>query len=475
MMEGRRDSYQKGFTHSMAKIGRLYDKSKINFEDMLYPGKALFALLIPIVIEQLLNSFMGMVDTMMVSNVGSEAISAVSLVDSINNLVVQVFAAMATGAAIICSQYLGNKDKDGCNRAARQVVLTVFTISVIITVSGLLFRKPLLRLIFGQIEPGVMEKAQSYFLVTVLSYPFLALFNAGSAFFRSGGNSRFPMKVSVISNVLNVAGNAVLIFGFDMGVAGAALSTLFSRIFCAVVIFVFLRKPKQDIVVKEYLSIRPDMPLIGKILAIGVPAGIENGMFQFGKLAIQSTVSTMGTAAIAAQAMANILEMVNGIFGVGVGIGLMTMVGQAIGAGRNEEAKYYVVKCTKIGLAGILVSCLLVLGITKPVLWLAGMEAESAAMCFDMVVAITIAKPLFWAFSFIPAYGMRAAGDVKFSMLTSTITMWCLRVALCVFLVKVFHMGPMAVWYGMFADWAVRGVVFFLRFRSGKWLHNKVV
>lgn len=153
----------------------------------------------------------------------------------------------------------------------------------------------------------------------------------------------------------------------------------------------------------------------------------------------------------------------------------MTMVGQAIGAGRREEAKFYVVRCTQIGLVGILVSCLLVLAATKPILWIAGMEAESAAMCFDMVVAITIAKPLFWTFSFIPAYGMRAAGDVKFSMITSTITMWCLRVALCIFLVRQYHMGPMAVWYGMFADWAVRGVIFFIRFKSGKWLHSKVV
>lgn len=465
----------KGNTHTMPKIGKLYDKTKINFRDMLYPGKALLALLIPIVIEQLLNSFMGMVDTMMVSNVGSEAISAVSLVDSINNLVIQVFSAMAAGAAIICSQYLGNRDSKGCNKAARQVVLTVLAISLTITVLGLLFRAPLLRLTFGQIEPGVMDKAQSYFFVTVLSYPFLALFNAGSAFFRAGGNSRFPMKVSVISNLLNVGGNAIFIFGFDMGVTGAALATLISRAFCAIVIFAFLRKPRQEIIVRDYLTLRPDVPLIMKILAIGIPAGIENGMFQFGKLAIQSTVSTMGTSAIAAQAMTNIMEMVNGIFGVGVGICLMTIVGQAIGAGRNEEAKYYVVKCTKIGVVGILISCLLVLAMTKPVLFLAGMEPDSAAMCFDMVVAITVAKPLFWAFSFIPAYGMRAAGDVKFSMMTSTITMWCLRVALCIFLVKVFHFGPMAVWYGMFADWAVRGVVFFFRFRSGKWLHGKVV
>lgn len=459
----------------MKIFGKLYDKNKIDFKDMLYPPKGMFALLIPIVIEQLLNSFMGMADTMMVSNVGGEAISAVSLVDSVNNLVIQVFAAMAAGAAIICSQYLGHGDRPGSNRAARQVVLTVFAISVSLTVFGLIFRKPLLQLVFGQIEPGVMDKAVDYFLVTVLSYPFLALFNAGAAFFRAGGNSRFPMKVSVISNFLNIAGNAILIFGFGMGVAGAALSTLFSRVFCALVVLIYLRKEKQDIVVRDYFKIRPDMPLIVKILAIGIPSGVENGMFQFGKLAIQSTVSTMGTGAIAAQAMTNIMEMVNGIFGVGVGIGLMTMVGQAIGAGRQEEAKYYIVKCTKIGFAGILVSCLTVFGLAKPIIWLAGMEPVSAKLCLEMVTAITVAKPLFWAMSFIPAYGMRAAGDVRFSMLTSTITMWCLRVALCIFLVKVYHMGPMAVWYGMFTDWAVRGVVFFLRFQSGRWLQKSVI
>ncbi len=459
----------------MASFRKLYDKEKIDFNNLLYPNRAMFLLLVPIVVEQLLNSFMGMADTMMVSNVGGEAISAVSLVDSINNLVIQMFAAMASGAAIICSQYLGHRDKEGSNKAARQVLLTVLAISVSLTLIGLLLRKPLLRLIFGQIDPGVMDKAMSYFLVTILSYPFLALFNAGAAFFRAGGNSRFPMIVSVISNLLNIGGNAILIFGLDMGVTGAALSTLFSRIFCAVVVLFSLRRDGQPIVVRDYYRIRPDMPLIMKILAIGIPSGIENGMFQFGKLAIQSTVSAMGTAAIAAQAMANILEMVNGIFGVGVGIGLMTMVGQALGAGRKEEARYYIVKCTKIGLVGILVSCLAVFGLAEPVTRLAGMEPESARLCLEMVTAITIAKPLFWAFSFIPGYGMRAAGDVKFSMITSTLTMWCLRVVLCIFLVKTYNMGPMAVWYGMFADWAVRGIVFTLRFRGDRWLQKRVI
>lgn len=454
---------------------KLYDKKQIDWNNVLFDNRALFLLLVPIIVEQLLNSFMGMVDTMMVSTVSSEAISAVSLVDSLNNLVIQVFSAMATGAAIICSQYLGSGNRRESNRAANQVVLTVFVIAIGITVVCLIGREHLLRLIFGAVEDEVMDNSLVYFLITVLSYPFLALFNAGAAFYRAGGDSKFPMKVSVISNVLNIVGNAVFIYGFHWSVAGAALATLISRVFCTVVIFYQLRKPHQVIVIKDYLKIRPDMPLIVKIMAIGIPAGIENGMFQFGKLAIQSTVSTMGTAAIAAQAMTNILENVNGIFGIGVGIGLMTVVGQCIGAGRREEAKYYIVKLTGVAWVGILVSCLLVWAITKPVTWLAGMERASAELCFEMVTAITIVKPLVWVGSFTIAYGLRAAGDVRFSMIVSTITMWCCRVALCIFLVRAYHFGPMAVWIGMFTDWTIRAVIFSVRFLRGKWLKSLIV
>lgn len=450
---------------------KLYDKGKIDWKNMLFDNRALFLLLVPIVIEQLLNSFMGMVDTMMVSTVGSEAISAVSLVDSINNLVIQVFSAMAAGAAIICSQYIGSGNAKESNRAAGQVVLTVIVISLSIMILFLLGGEKLLRLIFGAVEDSVMKNALIYFTVTVISYPFLALFSAGAAFYRASGDSKFPMKVSVISNSINIAGNVIFIYGFQWGVAGAAIATLLSRVFCTIVIFYCLRQPRQTIVVKDYLKIRPDMPLIWKIMAIGIPSGIENGMFQFGKLAIQSTVSTMGTIAIAAQAMTNILENVNGVFGIGVGIGLMTVVGQCIGAGKTEEAKYYIVKLTKIAWVGILTSCLLVLAITKPVTWLGGMEPEAAKMCFEMVTAITIFKPLAWVGSFVIAYGLRAAGDVKFSMMVSVITMWGCRVALCIFLVRAFHFGPMAVWIGMFADWSIRAVIFVTRFISGKWLH----
>lgn len=454
---------------------KLYDKEKIDWKNVMFDNKALFLLLFPIVIEQLLNSFMGMVDTMMVSTVGSEAISAVSLVDSLNNLVIQIFSAMAAGAAIICSQYLGSGDKKACNKAAGQVVLTVFAISMFLMIICLVGGESLLYLIFGQVEEQVMSDSLVYFLITVLSYPFLALFNAGAAFYRAGGNSRFPMKVSVISNIINIVGNAIFIYIFKWGVGGAAFSTLLSRIFCTIVIFYCLRKPKEVIIVRNYARIRPDWPLIWKIMAIGIPSGIENGMFQFGKLAIQSTVSSMGTMAIAAQAMTNILENLNGIFGIGVGIGLMTVVGQCIGAGRKEEAKYYIVKLVGIAEIGIILSCLFVFGITKPVTWLAGMETESATMCFEMIKAITIVKPVVWVGSFVIGYGLRAAGDVKFSMIVSTITMWCCRVALCVFLVKAFGFGPMAVWIGMFADWTIRSIIFVGRFLRGKWLKTQLI
>ncbi len=441
----------------------------------LFSNKALRKLLIPIMVEQLLSSLMGTIDTMMVSNVGSAAISAVSLVDSINILVIQALSALAAGGAILCSQYLGSENKAEANRSAGQVLLVMTALSAALSAICLLLRDPMLRLIFGQVDADVMANSRTYFLFTLLSFPFIGLYDAGASIFRAQNNTRTPMVISVISNLLNIIGNAVLIFGFGMGVAGAAISTLISRIFCAVTVLWQLRSPLQPISVRHYGKIRPDFSLIKRVLFIGIPSGIENSMFQFGKLAIQSTVSTLGTAAIAAQAMTNILESLNGVAAMGVGIGLMTVVGQCIGAGRKDEAIYYIKKLSWLAEIVIIVCCLAVLAITKPITVIGGMEPESAQLCFRMVVFITITKPISWVLSFIPAYGMRAAGDVKFSMITSCLSMWLCRVSLCVFLCRALGFGPIAVWIGMFADWSVRAVVFSWRFHSRKWLDHHVI
>ena len=435
------------------------------------------SLLIPVVLEQLLNSIMGTADTMMVSNVGSAAISAVSLVDSINVLVIQAFSALAAGGAIICAQYIGQRNKEKANESARQVLFIITAISVAVSLICLVFQKPLLRLIFGSVEPAVMRASETYFFYTALSFPFIAAYDSAASIFRAQDNTKGPMIISMISNVMNIAGNAVMIWVFHMGVAGAALSTLISRIFCAVVVIIQLRKKKegQEIVVRDYFEIRPDWSMIRRILGLGIPSGIENSMFQLGKLAIQSTVSTLGTTAIAAQAMTNILENLNGIAAIGVGVGLMTIVGQCLGAGRQDEAVYYIKKLCVIAEVIIIISCLGVFALTKPITILGGMEKESADMCFHMVMWITIVKPLVWIMAFIPGYGLRAAGDVKFSMIVSCCTMWACRFCLCVFLIRVMGFGPMGVWIGMFADWTLRGIIFTWRFHSRKWLQHKVI
>ena len=429
----------------------------------MFSNKMIRALLVPIILEQLLNSIMGTADTMMVSNVGSAAISAVSLVDSINILVIQAFSALAAGGAIVCAQYIGQGNKERANESARQVLFIITLISAAVSAFCLIFQKPLLHLIFGAVEADVMRASEIYFFYTALSFPFIAAYDAAASIFRAQENTRDPMLISMVSNVMNIVGNAIMIWIFHMGVAGAAISTLVSRIFCAVVVLIQLRKDRQPIVVRDYLKIRPDWRMIRRILGIGIPSGVENSMFQLGKLAIQSTVSTLGTTAIAAQAMTNILENLNGIGGIGVGIGLMTIVGQCLGADRKDEAVYYIKKLCVIAEIVMAASCVIVFALTKPITILGGMEPESAKMCFHMVMWITIVKPLVWIMSFIPAYGMRAAGDAKFSMITSCGTMWACRFCLWVFLI------------GMFADWTVRSIIFTWRFHSRKWLEHKVI
>lgn len=441
----------------------------------IFTNRALSAILIPVVIEQALNSLMGIADTMMVSNVGASAISAVSLVDTINILVIQVFSAMAAGGTVVCSQYRGKQDSENAQEAAKQLLLLSGVFAMAVAAFCLAFQGGILRLIFGQVEPDVMRDSRIYFGYTALSFPFIGVFSAGAAIFRAQENTRLPMKISAISNLMNVVGNACLIFGLDMGVKGAALSTLLSRIFCAVWVLLELRKKDQEIMIREYGKIRPDKRKMGMLLKVGIPTGIENGMFQFGKLAVQSTVSTLGTTAIAAQAMTNMLETMNGIVAIGIGIGLTTVAAQCIGADRYDEAIYYTKKIFWITEVVVIISCAVVYLLTRPITILGGMEPESAALCIEMMKWITVVKMLVWTPSYVHSYTLRAAGDVKFPMIMSTVSMWTCRVGLGIFLCRVMDMGLLAVWIGMFVDWTVRGIFYLIRFHSGKWMEFKVI
>ena len=346
-------------------------------------------------------------------------------------------------------------------------------VSVIFSVICFIFTPQIARMLKADGE--LLEHCIVYGRILFATQTAFILQNMFQSFLVAAEEPVLSLKSNIAAGLTNGVFDYLFIAVFEWGVAGAAISTLVSRAFCAIVVLYFLRKPKQKIVLNQYHTIRPDFPLIGKVLAIGIPAGVENGMFQFGKLAIQSTVSTLGTQAIAAQAMTVIFENVNGIAAIAVGIGLMTVAGQAFGAGRKEEAKYYIIKLTGYAEIVLIISCAVTFLICRPIMHLPGMEAESMELCYQMLIAITIAKPILWALSFIPPYGLRAAGDVKFSMITATCTMWFCRVALAVYLIRFQGFGPIAVWIGMFADWGIRSIIFSIRFLSGKWMEKHVI
>lgn len=283
------------------------------------------------------------------------------------------------------------------------------------------------------------------------------------------------MTIAFGSNILNILGNIFFIFILNLGVAGAALSTLLSRIISAAIILMILKQPKQDLYIDSYLSIRPDIETITKILKIGIPTGIKNGMFQFGKLVIQSTVSTMGTTAIAAQAMVAMLESFACQASIGVGLGMISVVGKCVGAKEYEQARHYTISLTKLAWTVYIIFCAIIMLFIQQITSLAGMETESAKLAIWLTRIVFTYKMIFWTPSFLPGYGLRAAGDVKFSMITSTLSMWICRVVVTIFLVHTFHMGPLAVWIGMGADWTIRSFIFLARFKSNKWLEHNII
>ena len=442
---------------------------------MMFTRRQIIALLIPLMLEQVLSGLMGIADTMMVTTVGESAISAVALVDSVNMLMLNLLSALAAGGVIVCAQYLGREETEQANNAARQVLLVSVGLGAAVAAACLVLRRVLLGLIFGSVEQAVMDQALDYFFITALSYPFLAAQQTAAAVFRAQQRSAPPMAVAAVANGINIAGNAVMIFVFHQGVTGAALATLASRIVSAVVLLILLRSRRLPVSIRNYRSIRPDRRVIGTVLRVGVPTGVENAMFQLGKLMVQSTVSTFSTAAIAAHAMTQTLDMVQGMPPMALGVGLLTVAGQCMGAGRVEEAKTYTKRFCLIAECVMAVTCLTVLAATPLVTRVSQMTPESEGLSFQLMVLISVGRMVLWVAAFTLPNGMRAAGDVRFAAGVSAASMWIFRVGLCLLLCRGFGVGLFGVWIAWLCDWLCRGTVYILRFRSGKWAQHQVL
>ena len=436
---------------------------------LLFSNKDLKKLIWPLIIEQLLTVTVGMMDTVMIASVGESAVSAVSLVDSIMILIIQIFAAIATGGAVVAGQFLGAKDEDRACQSANQLVLFISVLSIAVMGLVYLLRGFILHQVFGKITAEVMAHSSTYLDIVSLSIPFIALYNGGAALFRTMGNSRVSMYTSLLMNAINITGNAIMIYGLHMGVAGAAIPTLVSRIAAAVVMIVLLLNPKQLVHLKRPFSLKFESMLIKRILYIGVPNGLENSMFQLGKILLLSLVSGFGTAAIAANAVSNTLATFMTLPGMAIGFAIITVVSRCIGAGDYEQARYYTRKLIKITyLALLLTNALIILGLPA-VLSLYHLSDITASMTTQIIFSYAAAAIVIWAPAFSLPNTLRAANDVKFSMVVSILSMWIFRIGFSFLLAKNMGLGVFGVWISMYIDWLVRSILFVLRYKGVSW------
>lgn len=442
---------------------------------MLFSTKDLKKLIIPLMFEQLLAVSVGMVDTLMVSQAGEAAISGVALVDNINRLIVQVMAALATGGAVVCSQYIGSGKSERAKRAAAQLESVMMIFSVVVLALSLLFTRNILSAIFGHVPSDVMDSAILYFMVTSISYPFLGAYNAGAAIFRSAGNSKISMQISLLMNVINVIGNAIFVFVFHWAVFGVAFATLLSRIAAGFIMTALIGGKKNPVRIDRFSELIPDIGIIKKILTIGIPSGIENGMFQIGKLSVTSMVSMFGTASIAANSVGyTVIDFAN-IPGSAMGLALITIVGQCIGAGEKKQAKDYTKRIVRYAYYGDW-ACNAVLFLIAP--WIATcfhLSLEAQAIATMVLRMFSVVSLFIWPLSFTLSNSLRAAGDVTYTMTISILSMWIFRVGSSYLFGVVFGMGVMGVWIGMFVDWAARSLAFVLRFAGKRWFDRKVI
>lgn len=435
----------------------------------MFSNKSLRNLIVPLIIEQLLAVTIGIADTVMVSSCGEAAVSGISLVDSVNFLLITIFSSLATGGAVISAQYIGRGERENACMAAKQLFYSILALSLVLTVIAVVFRNPVLRLIFGSIEPDVMANAQIYFLLSAVSYPFLAIYNAGAALFRSMGDSKTSMVISLIMNTINVGGNALLIFGFQMGVAGAATASLVSRIVAAAAITALLLNRHRTIYYESLHKVTIKWPMIKSIMQIGVPNGLENSILQIGKVLVASIVAGFGTVSITANAVAGNLASLQIIPGTAIGMAMITVVGQCVGAKDYEAVKKYTRKLMLIAYIAIWFMTAFMLLFSKNILSFYALSEESTALTMQVFVVHGVCACVIWPPAFALPNALRAANDVRYTMLVSLISMWLFRIGFSYVLAIYFNMGVLGIWVSMCIDWLCRAIFFVVRFARGKW------
>lgn len=432
-------------------------------------------LIIPLIIDQFLQAFVGLADSIMVASVGEAAVSGVSLIDTIMVLILNIFTALATGGAVIAGQFLGKKRGEMACKSTNQLVSFTLKASLVVMVLCYFGRNFITHVVFGKIEADVMYNCNVYMLIVFASIPMTALYNAGAAIYRAMGNSSVAMKISLLMNAINLGGNALLIFGFHMGVEGVAIPTLVSRTVACVIMMFLLNNQKQTLHLFHPFSFKTDWGLLKKILYIGIPNGLENSMFQLGKILVLSIVTSFGTASIAANAVSNNVATFAVLPGMSIGFAILTVGAQCVGAGDYEQVSYYTKKLIKIVYVSLVAANILVVLAVPFIIEIYGLSPEASQYAHKILIHHSICAVTIWPLSFSLPNTLRAAADVTYTMILSIISMWVFRIGFSVVLGVYLHMGVFGVWVAMTIDWLFRAICFVIRYLRGKWKHAALV
>ncbi|SEN28405.1 MATE family efflux transporter [Paenibacillus sp. OV219] len=441
----------------------------------LFSNRDLLRLFLPLTVEQGLEFLVGIISSVMVAFVGEAAVSGVSLVESVMALLISLFGALATGGAVIAGQYIGSKQVREARESAQQMFWFVSVISVVIMFVVYALKSFILFTLFGQISDEVRGHADTYLMIVSLSIPFLAIYNAGAAIFRTTGNAVVSMKVALLMNVINVAGSALLLYGFHMGTEGVAIPALVSRIVAAAIIIVVVINPDYMLHMKRSLKHKFDWRMIKQILRIGIPFGLENSLFFIGRIIVLSLVSTFGTAAITANAIGGSLAIFQVLPGVAINLGMTAIIARCVGAGEYAQARYYTKKIMAIVYASQLVFISFIIALLPLIMKVYGLSEATADLTYHIALWHGLVAIILWPFAYTLPVTFRAAGDAKYPMTIGIMTMFLFRVVLAYLLGVHFHMGVFGTWIAMFADWFVRFICFTYRYLSGKWMRYRVI
>ena len=406
-----------------------------------------------------------MADSIMVANVGEAAVSGVSLVDQIMVLLINIFAALATGGAVVAGQYLGQKNKEQACKSTTQLMWSMGFISLVITAFVYACKYWILHGVFGQIEADVMHHADVYLLIVTASIPFIALYNGGAAVFRAMGNSKVSMNTSLIMNLVNIVGNAILIYGFHMEIAGAAIPTLISRIVAAVVIVVRLGNQDLQIHIDRPFKLKFDWRMIKKILRIGIPNSLENSMFQLGKILVLTIVTAFGTRAITANAVSNTIAMFQILPGMAICQAILTVSSQCVGANDYKQLDFYIKRLMKTIYVFVVAINVVVVAILPLILKAYNLSSETTEIAKQIIWYHAICTCTIWPLSFALPNLLRAANDVMFTMIVAILSMWIFRIGASVVIAKWLGLGVLGVWIAMTIDWFVRAIIFVIRYK----------